>query len=86
MKKQPQRTCMGCNQKKDKKELIRIVRNKNNEISIDRTGKKEGRGAYICDDVNCLDKLIKSKRLERVFEMSISNEIYESLRGVIIDK
>ena len=86
MKKQPQRTCMGCNQKKDKKELIRIVKNKNNEISIDRTGKKEGRGAYICDDVNCLDKLSKSKRLERVFEMSISNEIYESLRGVIIDK
>lgn len=86
MKKQPQRTCMGCNQKKEKKELIRIVKNKNNEISVDRTGKKEGRGAYICDDVNCLDKLIKSKRLERVFEMSISDEIYESLRGVIIDK
>ena len=86
MKKQPQRTCMGCNQKKDKKELIRIVKNKNNEISVDRTGKKEGRGAYICDDVNCLDKLIKSKRLERVFEMQISQEIYESLRGVILDK
>ena len=86
MKKQPQRTCMGCNQKKNKKELIRIVKNKNNEISVDRTGKKEGRGAYICDDVNCLDKLIKSKRLERVFEMAISDEIYESLRGVIIDK
>ena len=86
MKKQPQRTCMGCNQKKDKKELIRIVKNKNNEISVDRTGKKEGRGAYICDDVNCLDKLIKSKRLERIFEMSISQEIYDSLRGVIIDK
>ena len=86
MKKQPQRTCMGCNQKKDKKKLIRIVKNKNNEISVDRTGKKEGRGAYICDDVNCLEKLIKSKRLERVFEMSISDEIYESLRGVIIDK
>ena len=86
MKKQPQRKCMGCNQKKNKKELIRIVKNKNNEISVDRTGKKEGRGAYICDDVNCLDKLIKSKRLERVFEMSISDEIYESLRGVIIDK
>ncbi len=86
MKKQPQRTCMGCNEKKDKKELIRIVKNKDNEISIDKTGKKEGRGAYICNNVNCLDKLIKSKRLEKVFEMSISNEIYESLRGVIIDK
>jgi predicted RNA-binding protein YlxR (DUF448 family) len=86
MKKQPQRTCMGCNEKKDKKDLIRIVKNKDNEISIDRTGKKEGRGAYICDDVNCLDKLIKSKRLERVLEIPISKEIYESLRGVIIDK
>ena len=86
MKKQPQRTCMGCNKKKDKKDLIRIVKNKDNEISIDRTGKKEGRGAYICDDVNCLEKVIKSKRLERVLEIPISKEIYESLRGVIIDK
>ena len=86
MKKQPQRTCMGCNQKKDKKELIRIVKNKDNEISIDKTGKKEGRGAYICDDVKCLEKLQKIKRLERVFEMQISQEIYESLRGVILDK
>ena len=72
--------------KKDKKDLIRIVKNKDNEISVDRTGKKEGRGAYICDDVNCLEKVIKSKRLERVLEMPISKEIYESLRGVIIDK
>ena len=86
MKKQPQRTCMGCNQKKDKKDLIRIVKNKENEIFVDRTGKKEGRGAYICDDVNCLEKVIKSKRLERVLEIPISKEIYESLRGVIIDK
>ena len=77
MKKQPQRTCMGCNEKKDKKDLIRIVKNKDNEISIDRTGKKEGRGAYICDDVNCLEKVIKSKRLERVLEIPISKEIYE---------
>ena len=86
MNKIPQRTCMGCNQKKDKKQLIRIVKNKDNEISLDRTGKKEGRGAYICDDIKCLEKLIKSKRLERVFEMTISQEIYESLRGVILDK
>lgn len=86
MKKQPQRTCMGCNQKKDKNQLIRIVKNKDNIISIDRTGKKEGRGAYICDDVKCLEKLMKSKRLERVFEIAISQEIYESLRGVILDK
>ena len=86
MKKQPQRTFMGCNEKKDKKELIRIVKNKENEISIDRTGKKEGRGAYICDNINCLEKLIKTKRLEKIFDMKISDEIYESLRGVILDK
>ena len=86
MKKQPQRTCMGCNQKKNKNELIRIVKNKENEITIDKTGKKEGRGAYICDDVKCLEKVMKSKRLEKTFEMEITQEIYESLRGVIIDK
>ena len=86
MKKQPQRTCMGCNNKKDKSQLIRIVKDKDGNISIDRTGKKEGRGAYICDDEKCLEKLMKNKRLERVFKMSISQEIYENLRGVIIDK
>lgn len=86
MKKIPQRTCMGCNEKKDKKQLIRIVKEQNGEISIDTTGKKEGRGAYICNNVQCLEKLMKSKRLDRVFEMNISQEIYESLRGVILDK
>lgn len=86
MKKIPQRTCMGCNQKKEKNQLIRIVKNKENEITIDKTGKKEGRGAYICDDIKCLEKLIKSKRLEKIFEMEITQEIYESLRGVILDK
>jgi predicted RNA-binding protein YlxR (DUF448 family) len=86
MKRQPQRTCMGCNEKKDKKDLIRIVKNKNNEISIDRTGKLDGRGAYICDDIKCLEKVIKSKRLEKVFDYKISDEIYENLRGVILDK
>ena len=77
---------MGCNEKKDKSELLRIVKNKENIISIDETGKKNGRGAYICKDVKCLDKLIKSKRLERVFDMKISEEIYNKLRGVILDK
>ena len=86
MRKQPQRTCMGCNEKKDKKDLIRIVKNKENEISIDRTGKLDGRGAYICDDIKCLEKVIKSKRLEKIFDYKISDEIYENLRGVILDK
>ena len=86
MNRQPQRTCMGCNEKRDKKDLIRIVKNKENEISIDKTGKAQGRGAYICDDITCLEKLIKTRRIEKIFDMKISEEIYESLRGVILDK
>ena len=85
-KKIPQRTCVGCMQKKDKKELIRIVKNKQNEISIDRTGKKDGRGIYICDNIECLEKAIKTKRIEKKFETKVSEEIYNDLRGVILDK
>ena len=77
---------MGCNEKKDKKNLIRIVKNKEGIINIDKTGKLEGRGAYICDNIECLEKVIKSKRLERVFETKIDDEIYNNLRGVISDK
>lgn len=86
MKSMPQRTCVGCMQKKDKKELIRIVKNKQNEVFVDKDGKKEGRGIYICDDINCLEKAIKTKRIERAFEIKISEEIYNDLRGVILDK
>lgn len=86
MKNQPQRTCMGCNVKKDKKEFIRIVKNKEGQISIDRTGKAQGRGAYICDNIECLEKMIKSKRIEKIFDMKISEEIYENLRGVILEQ
>ena len=86
MKKIPLRTCMGCNEKKPKKELVRIVKNKDGKIFIDRTGKADGRGAYICDSVECLEKVVKSKRLEKVLESKISEEIYNNLRGVIIDK
>lgn len=86
MKHVPERTCMGCNAKKYKKELVRIVKNKNNEIKIDKTGKLEGRGAYICNNEVCLEKLKKSKRLERLFKQKISDEIYENLRGVILEK
>ena len=85
-KKKPARTCMACNEQKEKNELIRIVKSKDGIIDIDLTGKKSGRGAYICKNEACLDKIIKSKRLERVFELEISKEIYESLRGVIIGK
>ena len=86
MKKQPQRTCMGCNQKKDKKDLIRIVKNKENEINIDKTGKMEGRGAYICDNIECLEKAIKNKKIEKSFKMNIDESVYANLRGVISGK
>ncbi len=86
MKKEPQRTCLGCKESKDKKELIRIVKQNDGKIFIDKTGKANGRGAYICNNIECLEKAIKSKRLENNFETKVDNEIYESLRGVIIDK
>ncbi len=86
MKKIPQRTCLGCNEAKPKNELIRIVKQSDGKIFVDKTGKAEGRGAYICNNVECLENAIKSKRLSRSFETEINNEIYESLRGVIIDK
>ena len=86
MKKVPQRTCVICRTQKNKEQLLRIVKNKDNEIKIDEKGKEPGRGAYICDSEECLKKAIKSKRLDRIFETKISDEIYENLRGVIIDK
>ena len=86
MKKIPLRTCMGCNERKPKKDLIRIVKSKEGIIQIDATGKLEGRGAYICNKPECLEKIKKNKRLEKVLEQQISEEIYNNLRGVVIDK
>ena len=86
LKKIPQRTCFGCNVQKNKSDLIRIVMNKEGNISIDKTGKANGRGAYICNNIECLEKAIKSKKLERSFERKIDDTIYNSLRNEIIDK
>ena len=86
LKKKPLRRCMACNEQKEKKDLLRIVKSKDGMIQIDLTGKKNGRGAYICKSEECLEKLIKSKRLEKVLDIHISDEIYESLRGVILGK
>lgn len=80
VKKIPQRMCTGCMEMKPKKELIRVVRNKEGEISIDTTGKKPGRGAYICRSIECLEKSIKAKRLERNLEGKISDDIFERLK------
>ena len=83
MKNIPQRTCIGCNEKKDKKDFIRIVKDNQNNISIDKTGRANGRGAYICDNIDCLEKAIKNKKIEKSFKMIIDNEVYENLRKLI---
>ena len=83
LKNIPQRTCIGCNEKKDKKDFIRIVKDNQNNISIDKTGKANGRGAYICDNIDCLEKAIKNKKIEKSFKMQIDNSVYENLRELI---
>ncbi len=85
VKKIPQRMCTGCMEMKPKKELIRVVKNKENEISIDLHGKKPGRGAYICRNIQCLEKAVKTKRLERNLETKINDEIYDKLKEEIVD-
>jgi predicted RNA-binding protein YlxR (DUF448 family) len=85
-KRVPERTCMACNTQKPKQELLRIVKSKDGIIAVDLTGKKSGRGAYICKNEDCFNKIVKSKRLEKVFEMQLSDEVYDSIRGVIIGK
>lgn len=80
----PLRRCMACNEQKEKGELIRIVKSKDGKLEIDLSGKKNGRGAYICKKEECLNKVKKSKRLERVLDIKIEDEFYESIRGVII--
>jgi len=86
LKNIPQRTCIGCNDKKDKKDFIRIVKDNENNISIDKTGKANGRGAYICNNIDCLEKAIKNKKIEKSFKMVISENVYNDLRGVISGK
>ena len=78
-KKIPQRQCLGCREMKNKKDLIRVVRSPEGEISLDFKGKKPGRGAYVCPDAGCLAKARKSKALERAFETAIPTEVYDLL-------
>ena len=82
-KKIPMRRCVGCGEMHEKKELCRIVRTPEGEILADPTGKKSGRGAYICRSGDCLSKAEKGKKLERAFECKIPQEIYLSLAGEI---
>ena len=77
----PQRQCLGCREMKNKKDLIRVVRPPEGEISLDFKGKAPGRGAYVCPDPACLAKARRSKALERAFETAIPAEVYEALEG-----
>lgn len=83
VKKIPQRMCTGCMQMKPKKDLIRIVKNNQNEISVDLTGKSPGRGAYICKNPECLENAFKAKRLEKNLNIKIDSEIYDKLKEEI---
>ena len=85
-KKVPMRKCVATQEVLPKKELIRIVKNKEGNIFVDKTGKANGRGAYLCDNIECLEKAIKSKRLDRTFETKIESKIYEDLRGEMLGK
>ncbi len=78
-KKIPTRQCLGCNEHKPKKELLRVVRDPEGQISLDFTGKKSGRGAYICHSLKCLKKARKSKRLERSLSCEIPEEVYDRM-------
>lgn len=82
-KKIPQRMCVGCREMKPKRELLRVVRTPEGEVAIDFTGKKSGRGAYICPMESCLKRAIKQKQLDRALEQSISPEITDQLTSQV---
>lgn len=86
VKKIPQRMCTGCMEMKPKKELIRVVRSKEGDVCVDLIGKKPGRGAYICKNVECFEKAFKTKRLERNLETKISDEVYNKMKEEIMNE
>ena len=79
MKKIPQRRCVGCGEMKSKKDLIRVVRSPEGDISLDLTGKKAGRGAYVCPDKECITKAYKGHRLEKALEKQVNDDVYKKL-------
>lgn len=83
MKKIPLRRCLGCFESKPKSELCRVVKTTDGEIILDKTGKKNGRGAYICCNRECLEKAIKAKRFDKEFDVKISENIYTELRNMM---
>ncbi|MCD4712940.1 MAG: YlxR family protein [Clostridiales bacterium] len=85
MKKIPMRKCIGCGIQKPKKELIRVVKNKDGEVSVDFTGKANGRGAYICKDRKCFDLAIKKNAFNRALESKIDDSVFEALKERLDD-
>ncbi|MFR6065220.1 MAG: RNase P modulator RnpM [Eubacterium sp.] len=84
-KKEIRRMCVGCGEMFDKRELIRVVKSPEGEVSLDKTGKKNGRGAYVCNNVQCLKKARKRKSIERAFSMKIDDEVYDKMEEEIIN-
>lgn len=80
VKKVPMRQCIGCREMKNKKEMLRVIKTPENAIELDNTGRKNGRGAYLCFSKECLNAAIKSKGLERSLKVKIPEEIYEGLK------
>lgn len=85
-KKIPLRQCICCREMKPKKELLRIVKNSENEVFLDLTSKKAGRGAYICNSETCINKLLKTKALNKVFEMEIPQIVYDKIKEDFLGK
>lgn len=84
VKKIPQRMCVGCQEMKNKKQLIRVVRTPDEKIEIDPTGKLSGRGAYICPELECLTKALKGKRLDKALQRSITPEVVDALKQGLV--
>ena len=84
VKKLPQRQCVGCRERKEKRELIRVVRSPEGGISLDFKGKKPGRGAYLCPDLECLKRARKSRALERALETAITPELFDELEREMV--
>lgn len=84
-RKIPLRRCLGCNEQKPKQELLRVVRSPEGEISLDFTGKKSGRGAYICRNVKCLKKAVKSHRIDKNLECTVPDEVYEKMERELLE-
>ena len=83
VKKIPERQCLGCNEHKPKRELLRVVRDPEGNISLDFNGKKSGRGAYICPSAACLKKARKSKRIDTALGVNVPDEVYDSMEAAL---